>query len=157
MIVREYIEDDINDRNTVYSINNLTINQTVLQNYSKLPLSTVANNGQYDYTSVVVDLVEMWDKPFAKIAPGTMTDYTFQDYYTALIDDIGNTGYTMNMMMESQETMVGSIQSMRENYMGVSQDEELSFLMKAQNAYNASSRFFNVINEMLQTVVQGLG
>ena len=74
-----------------------------------------------------------------------------------LIDDIGNTGLTMNMMMESQETMVGSIQSMRENYMGVSQDEELSFLMKAQNAYNASSRFFNVINEMLQTVVQGLG
>jgi flagellar hook-associated protein 1 FlgK len=99
----------------------------------------------------------MWDESFAKIAPGTMTEYTFQDYYTAMINDMGNAGYTMNMMMESQQTMVGSIDNMRENYMGVSQDEELSFLMKAQNAYNASSRFFNVVNEMLQTLVQGMG
>ena len=106
---------------------------------------------------MVVDLAGMWDETFAKIAPGTMTEYSFQDYYTAMINDIGNVGFTMNMMMESQETMVGSIQDMRENYMGVSQDEELSFLMKAQNAYNASSRFFNVINEMMETLVQSLG
>ena len=156
-IVREYIAEDKGNDNTLYTINNLKINHNIVENYSKLPLSTKANNGEFDYSNVVVDLVSMWDESFAKIAPGTMTEYSFQDYYTAMINDIGNTGYTMHMMMESQETMVGSIQNMRENYMGVSQDEELSFLMKAQNAYNASSRYFNVINEMIETIVQGLG
>ena len=157
MIVKEYIAEDKNNENTWYTIENLQINHKIVEDYSKLPLSTKANNGEFDYSNVVVDLAGMWDEAFAKIAPGTMTEYSFQDYYTAMINDIGNVGFTMHMMMESQETMVGSIQDMRENYMGVSQDEELSFLMKAQNAYNASSRFFNVINEMIETLVQGLG
>jgi flagellar hook-associated protein 1 FlgK len=156
-IIKEYIAEDKTNENTWYTIENLQINHRVVEDYSKLPLSTKANNGEFDYSNVVVDLANMWDESFAKIAPGTMTEYSFQDYYTAMINDIGNVGFTMNMMVESQETMVGSIQDMRENYMGVSQDEELSFLMKAQNAYNASSRFFNVINEMLETLVQGLG
>ncbi|MBE5935006.1 MAG: flagellar hook-associated protein FlgK [Lachnospiraceae bacterium] len=156
-MVRQYNEVDVTNNNTLYTINNLKINHNIVEDYSKIPLSTKENNGEFDYSNVVVDLASMWDETFAKIAPGTMTNYTFQDYYTAMINDIGNVGLTMHMMMEGQETMVGSIADMRENYMGVSQDEELSFLMKAQNAYNASSRYFNVINEMIETLVQSLG
>jgi flagellar hook-associated protein 1 FlgK len=36
---------------------------------------------------------------------------------------------------------------------GVSTDEELSNMIRFQSAYNASSRFITVINEMLETIV----
>mgnify|MGYP003292181343 CR=1 FL=1 len=155
--VKKYIEEDPTNKATMYTITELEINDEVIHNYSKLPLSTLENNNEYGYNSVVVDLVDVWDKEFAKIAPGTMTDYNFQDYYKAMVEDMGNVGYTMKIMMEGQQTMVDSANDTRENYMGVSTDEELSNLMKAQNAYNASSRYFNVINSMLETLILGLG
>lgn len=157
IIVKKYVEEDPTNKSTLYTITELEVNKEVIHNYSKLPLSTLQNNNEYGYNSVVIDLVDVWDKEFSKIAPGTMTEYNFQDYYTAMIEDMGNVGYTMKIMMEGQQTMVDSASDTRENYMGVSTDEELSNLMKAQNAYNASSRYFNVINGMLETLILGLG
>jgi flagellar hook-associated protein 1 FlgK len=39
---------------------------------------------------------------------------------------------------------------------GVSSDEELTNLIRFQHAYNASSRYINVINEMLETIIERL-
>ena len=40
---------------------------------------------------------------------------------------------------------------------GVSSDEELANMIKFQNAYNASSRYINVIDEMLEHILNTLG
>ena len=48
-------------------------------------------------------------------------------------------------------------QSAREQVIGVSTDEELSNMIKFQNAYNASSRYINVISEMLEHIISTLG
>ena len=48
-------------------------------------------------------------------------------------------------------------QSAREQDIGVSTDEELSNMIKFQNAYNASSRYINVISEMLEHILSTLG
>lgn len=48
-------------------------------------------------------------------------------------------------------------QSAREQVVGVSTDEELSNMIKFQNAYNASSRYINVISEMLEHILSTLG
>ncbi len=48
-------------------------------------------------------------------------------------------------------------QSAREQVIGVSTDEELSNMIKFQNAYNASSRYINVISEMLEHILSTLG
>ena len=50
-----------------------------------------------------------------------------------------------------------STQSAREQVIGVSTDEELSNMIKFQNAYNASSRYINVISEMLEHIISTLG
>lgn len=41
--------------------------------------------------------------------------------------------------------------------MGVSDDEELDNMIKFQNAYNASSRYINVIDEMIEHIINTLG
>ena len=49
-----------------------------------------------------------------------------------------------------------SIDNQRQQVIGVSSDEELQSLIKYQNAYNASSRFMNVISEMMETIINRL-
>ena len=57
----------------------------------------------------------------------------------------------------NQVSTVESICSAREQVIGVSSDEELSNMVKFQNAYNASSRYINVISEMLEHIITTLG
>ena len=40
---------------------------------------------------------------------------------------------------------------------GVFSDEEIQFMIEFQNAYNAASRYINVVNAMLEHVVTTLG
>ncbi|WP_418631501.1 flagellar basal body rod C-terminal domain-containing protein, partial [Waltera sp.] len=58
---------------------------------------------------------------------------------------------------ENQVSTVEATQSAREQVIGVSTDEELSNMIKFQNAYNASSRYINVISEMLEHILSTLG
>ncbi len=41
----------------------------------------------------------------------------------------------------------------RQTVIGVSSDEELEHMIMYQNAYNAASRYINVINSMLDTLL----
>ena len=52
---------------------------------------------------------------------------------------------------------VQSVDNQRQQVIGVSSDEELTYMIKYQNAYNASSRFINVINEMIEHLITQLG
>ena len=47
--------------------------------------------------------------------------------------------------------------SAREMIVGVSDSEEMEFMIKFQNAFNASSRYVNVINEMIEHILSTLG
>lgn len=50
-----------------------------------------------------------------------------------------------------------AVDNQRSQVMGVSSDEELTKMIKFQNAYNASSRFINVVNEMIESMITQLG
>lgn len=52
---------------------------------------------------------------------------------------------------------VTAVDNQRSQVMGVSSDEELTKMIKFQNAYNASSRFINVVNEMIESMITQLG
>ncbi len=45
----------------------------------------------------------------------------------------------------------------RQQVIGVSADEELTNMVKFQSAYNASSRFMNVVSEMIETIINQMG
>ena len=60
-------------------------------------------------------------------------------------------------LKENQELTVSSIESSRQGAIGVSTDEELSNMIKFQNAYNASSRYINVIDECMEHIINTLG
>ena len=89
--------------------------------------------------------------------PNVKKKTTFVDYYTDLVSQVANSGSVYRSIYTNQESTVEAANSAREQVVGVSSDEELSNMIKFQNAYNASSRYINVISEMLEHIINTLG
>ena len=68
-----------------------------------------------------------------------------------------NTGYVLHGFSANQRFTVDNTATAREQIVGVSSDEELSNMIMFQNAYNASSRYINVVDELLEHVISTLG
>ena len=81
----------------------------------------------------------------------------FMDYYGDLVAQVANSGSVYKGILFNQQTTVNATFSAREQVIGVSSDDELTQMVKFQNAYNASSRYINVISEMLAHIINTLG
>ena len=73
-----------------------------------------------------------------------------------MIQDVATVGSVYEGLSEGLTAEVESIENSRQQVIGVSSDEELQNMIKYQNAYNAASRFINVISEMLEHIVTRL-
>lgn len=89
--------------------------------------------------------------------PNLKTKTNLIKYYSNLIAQISNTGEANKEIQAAQENTVNETFSAREQLVGVSSDEEMEFMIKFQNAYNASSRYINVVNEMIEHILNTLG
>ena len=89
--------------------------------------------------------------------PNVKTTTNFVNYYNNLVSQVGNTGSVLRGISENQQMTVDNTAAAREQILGVSSDEELSNMVMFQNAYNASSRYINVISELLEHIIMTLG
>ena len=62
-------------------------------------------------------------------------------------------GNVFKDVYEYQQLAVEQAESNRQSVIGVSSDEELEHMIMYQNAYNAASRYINVINTLLDSVI----
>ncbi len=88
--------------------------------------------------------------------PNVATKVNFVQYYNSLVTQVANSGYVYNALTESQQNTVSSIEEARQQIAGVSTDEELQFMVMFQNAYNASSRYINVVDSMLEHLLNSM-
>jgi flagellar hook-associated protein 1 FlgK len=70
-----------------------------------------------------------------------------------ITSDFGATASRVATMNEGDLAITGQLQSMRESASGVSIDEELVNMQKAQRAYEAVTRVIKTADEMLQTLM----
>lgn len=89
--------------------------------------------------------------------PNLQTKTNILRFYNALISQISNTGEMNKDFQTAQEATINETSSAREQVLGVSSDEEMEFMIKFQNAFNASSRYINVIDEMIEHIINTLG
>lgn len=102
-------------------------------------------------------LKEVFTKEDYRLNPTVKTPTNLVNFYNNLISQVSNTGYVMRGISANQEITVTNLASSREEILGVSTDEELSNMIKFQNAFNASSRYINVISELLEHIISTLG
>lgn len=149
-----FIDEDLSDYTTWYTIENLTINQKLLQQPTLLGF--VMPDDSVDYTTMT-QMKEAFMAENNVLNPYVKKMSNFVDYYGDLVSQVANTGSVYISILTNQQETVDTTFAAREEIIGVSQDEELTNMVKYQNAFNASSRYINVIDEMLEHIINTLG
>lgn len=149
----ENLEDDFYT-DTLYSIPNLEINPELIREAGKLKFRY--EDGTVDYATAKA-LIDAFDADIYCLNPNVTTKCSINTYYTHLVSQVANSGAVYKNISDSQQATVDSIDHAREQVVGVSSDEELTSMIKFQNAYNAASRYINVVDEMLEHIITQLG
>ena len=151
--VRSNMTEDPENKETLYTTSNLMINPALLKEPTLLGM--VKPDGSEDYQTAAALLQTFKDEGMT-LNPNLTTKLNYADYYSDLVGQISNSGSVFKKISESQADTVEATSAAREQIVGVSSDEELNNMIRFQNAYNASSRYINVINEMLEHLLNSL-
>lgn len=137
-----------------YTIANLEVNQVVLDDVGKIPLTS--KTGEEEFTKTE-ELLDLWGTDKLIFDPSTYAKENYETFYNSVIYDLALTGELMKDMTAGEKSMTEGLDSRRQEVAGVSSDEELTNLIRFQNAYNASSRYITAVNEMLEQLMNKLG
>ena len=144
---------EIADNGGKFSVGNIQVNPELLQEPSLLSFrkkDEEIDREKADALKAVFSAEEY------TLNPNVKKKTTLEEYYEDLVAQVANSGYVYRGIYENQEVTVSSALSAREQVVGVSSDEELTNMIMYQNAYNAASRYINVVDEMLEHIISTL-
>lgn len=148
-----YNDEKADDYASTYSVANLQMNSELMQNPSMFGFITIDNSVDYE---TIEKLKTKFTEESNTLNPNVKKKTSFVDYYGDLVAQIANSGKVYKSIVFNQQATVNATFSAREQVIGVSSDEELTHMVKFQNAYNASSRYINAIDEMLAHIINTL-
>lgn len=123
------------------------------------------NPGNIGSNELVQDFLTKWGEPktwYDEVDPATGVKpkstpkskfLNVTDFYAELVTDIGQKGYIYSNKAAEKMEAVESVNNERWSMSAISQDEELSMMMKYQYAYNASARMLTVLDGMMDVVI----
>ncbi len=82
---------------------------------------------------------------------------TFDDYFAESVTNAGLKGEQAEISLLSQNSIMSDLRTLRDSISGVNVDEELADIIKFQHGYNAAAKFISVMDELLNTVINGIG
>ena len=151
MLVRNNTNDFGNKSD--YTINNIAVNNVILKDYSMMALTTADGADDYETAN---KLVELFSKDTLNYNGG-LDGLTFEEFYETLTGDVATSGKIYRSMMDNEESLAKGLDNKRQEIMGVSSDDELGNMIKYQQAYNAASRYVNVVSEMIESLINNTG
>ena len=154
-----YNEEDADDKNTLYTLQNLEVNSSLKENYSYLPVKgnpATGNYGTYLQTPYETILAS-WRKEDTALDPNALSKYGADGFYDAMVGNLATQGSVWKSIMENQTKETESIEDKRQQIAGVSTEEEMTSLLMYQHVYNAASRYITTVDAMLQHLIERLG
>lgn len=157
--VYRYNEEDTTNVYTMYTIGQLITNPVVARDSSTLPtMYSDAHEGKDGYANnELLAIAQSFEEKIGTLNPNSLTTYDIKHFYDGMVSELGIQGSIWNGIIENQATTVHTLETERQNVMGVSSDEELSNLIKYQQCYNASSRYITTVSQMLEYLIERLG
>ena len=146
--------EDLNNDETYFTTANLIINQELMQTPGKLGFKRPDDSIDYETAEL---LKEAFEKAEYTLNPETTNGMNIANFYSSLVAHVANDGAVFKSIRDNEQITVDSTESARQQIVGVSTDEELSNMIRFQNAYNASSRYINVVSQMLEHLLTSLG
>ncbi|SEA50161.1 flagellar hook-associated protein 1 FlgK [Pseudobutyrivibrio sp. ACV-2] len=152
-----YNEEDYTNPDTCYSVKTIHINEDLEKQESYIPhLKYLDHKGAVDM-ALGSALSKIWNATDFNLNPGDTTPCGYTGFYVKWIGEIGNTGNIYKGTAKALEGTKEEIEFSRQGVIGVSSDEELTTMIKYQSAYNAASRYINVVDEMIEHILNTLG
>ncbi len=154
--VWKYNEEDASNNYSLFTLGEIKVNENIMKDPSLIPLSTNDRTGNYA-VEICHELMSKWQEPFSTLTPNEYKKHNFNEYYTEMIGALATKGEKFKNVYQGQETLVNSVQNQRLAVTAVSSDEELTNMIRFQQAYNASARYINVVGQMLEHLLNALG
>ncbi|KUP05710.1 flagellar hook protein FlgK [Bacillus coahuilensis m2-6] len=82
---------------------------------------------------------------------------TFKNYYESIIGDMAVQAQEANRLTTNSDTLRVAVENRRMSTSQVSLDEEMTNMVQYQHAYNAAARMISLTDELLDTIINGMG
>ncbi|MBO0589092.1 flagellar hook-associated protein FlgK [Sporosarcina sp. E16_8] len=134
-----------------FTAGNIVVSDALAKDPSKLAASdstgTEEGNGK--------NAKKLGDVLFAKL--DALEGSTIQTYFQGVIGQLGVDGRQAERMTFNTTTLLGAVANRRDSISSVSLDEEMTDMIRFQQAYNASARMITVVDETLDKIINGMG
>jgi flagellar hook-associated protein 1 FlgK len=127
----------------------LTVDPSIVADVSKIAAAQAALPGDNRTARALADVRD------ARVLDGGTA--TLTEGWSQLVYQVGRDVQTARSEQSVRDEVVAQTEALRDQVSGVSLDEEAMQLMKFQRAYEASARFFTVIDETLDILFGTLG
>lgn len=149
----EQMKEDPDRAETLFTVGSIRMNDDLLKQPTLLGF--IKAEGSTDYETAQ-KLYQLFEEETHALNPNVKTLANFSDYYINLTNQIANSGSAYKKLSDDQQGTLNAACAAREQIIGVSTDEELTNMIKFQNAYNASSRYINAVDELLEHLINAL-
>lgn len=130
------------------NIFNMCLSREYEQNSRILPISQVANPGESQ-----LDLIQ----GFAALKHASIfQEGMVTDFMSSIISEVAMDVNQAQRYQDIQENLVLYTTNKRSSISGVENNEEMTNLVKFQSAYKASARIINVMNQVYDTLINGI-
>ena len=139
-----------------YTTSNIQVNPILdsAEGYNHLALSP---SGQIGDTSVILDTMKKWENNIDSFTDEQGNLYSVNNYYRSIIDDIAVEVHEAGTYYDEHNGLMTYVDNKRQTLSGVSIDEELSYMLKYQYAYQAATKFKNIIDSIVDKGVNNMG
>ena len=149
-----FVEEDADIAFSLYTCENLQINQKLVQIPALLGLKKEDDSADFNFGKA---LVEAFQNKGLYLNPNATAFSSFEGCYTDMIEQIATSGNVFKELYEFEGLSVEQAENERLTVIGVSSDEELERMIMYKNAYNAASRYINAVNSMIDSLMSMAG
>ncbi|MCG7334350.1 flagellar hook-associated protein FlgK [Sporosarcina sp. ACRSM] len=128
----------------------ITVNANIVDDPGKINASNAENEAGNGKNAQA--LSEAQFKPLTGLGGSTI-----QTYYSGVIGKLGVEGQQAEKLVFNTATLLGAVSHRRDSISSVSLDEEMTDMIRFQQAYNASARMITVVDETLDKIINGMG
>ncbi len=130
-----------------FKIEDLKVNADVMRDVGRIAAAAKQNSPGDNTVANVIHSLQ-----FKKVM-GDEGTFTFDDFYTSKVGQVGVMNQKAVASLDSQKNIVDQVKNVRESISGVSLDEEAQKMIEYQKSYEASARIIRMADEMFDTVL----
>ena len=135
----------------------IKVNNAILADSSKIAAGkTSGASGDNENAKLLADLKKKAFSDYTTSPDSSLTG-TFDTYYSGIIGNLGVDSQSAQKNLSNSAVLAASVDQNRASVSSVSLDEEMTDMIKFQQAYNASARMVTMVDEMLDKIINGMG